>query len=1167
MSSSVAKVSKIPSNLAKPLSSIPKPMSTTAGATKSNDISRSNSPNIGGVLTENTDDFVVGDRVWVGGTKPGRIQYIGDTQFAPGEWAGVVLDDTSGKNDGTVAGVHYFQCEPKKGVFSRLTKLTKEPLPGLALDGSTDDVSSFKANGSVRSASPRPCSTPVRMARSNTPSSLTGGEGSAAKLKVGDRVQVTSSSGLKTGTLRFLGAADFASGEWAGVELDETTGKNDGSVGGRRYFSCADKRGLFAPTHKVTKQGTTGTPRRQAAASSTVVAKKTTATSSSTSIPKRAGSHDSINTVGSTSSTARVSKPRLGVTSLTPTTKPTRSSTTSITATHTALQDALKEKEQHIEQLLKERDLERSEVARSASRVEEAERELAAMRTECQRAGEEHDRDEAKLREVAEAAEKRNQELEFQLEEERKKVEDLLFRAEEEAIVKTELEGAKAVEAEKYRQLADLYAAEKSKVERLEKESSSDFQNEELLAKQLDEIETLQQKLAESERHIQDLERSKAEDVGRYGRATEEVAKKEEELASLRALLQAKEKCEEEHGAQHSRLEESFLKTQKELQQHQAIISELKEKLINSEDTIRQIDQQLGSLEITCADQKRQLEAAEERCQQVQAQKTKLENEITDQMKSSGDSNSHLVEMTEKLRATEKETENLTLRLQELDREKQKLEDVQNQMVADHRKEVQAVSDKCGRECSALEQNLKDAQEEVQKWVLKFEEERQQTEAVLESKSSQVSALEAAVAAGESRESSLSESLKEARAEMERLGHRLEEVEKAATLRATEAANEINILKKEKHELTAVCSSTDVVKLEQQLELLQREKLEQASAVSERDKKLQALNQEVDRLKAEFNAYKAELQKKLAENELDQHTFENMRSLAESQQKGIEELQECLRATEEERDELRKSVERLEALMAADKTGTADQVASLEKRCEELAQTERHLLREFATEKEALQKSRVSMQELLEQKVKDVQTHQEEMLLLKQDLRTMEEASRCTEEQLRREVADARKENQRLEQRNEDLENRLVSEMSTNGSDSLTDALVHDLTKEREALKGQIDFLNSVIVDMHKKNDDLEARLRIMSIGGSNSNGGSDVNLNAIKTAVVAPRLFCDICDVFDLHDTEDCPRQASSGTPPPTQYHGLRGQDRPYCETCEIFGHWTNECDDNETF
>jgi hypothetical protein len=45
-------------------------------------------------------------------------------------------------------------------------------------------------------------------------------------------------------------------------------------------------------------------------------------------------------------------------------------------------------------------------------------------------------------------------------------------------------------------------------------------------------------------------------------------------------------------------------------------------------------------------------------------------------------------------------------------------------------------------------------------------------------------------------------------------------------------------------------------------------------------------------------------------------------------------------------------------------------------------------------------------------------------------------------------------------------------------------------------------------------------------------------------------RLYCDICEQFDLHDTEDCPTQASSNT---DSHHGVqRGEVRPYCESCE---------------
>ena len=58
-----------------------------------------------------------------------------------------------------------------------------------------------------------------------------------------------------------------------------------------------------------------------------------------------------------------------------------------------------------------------------------------------------------------------------------------------------------------------------------------------------------------------------------------------------------------------------------------------------------------------------------------------------------------------------------------------------------------------------------------------------------------------------------------------------------------------------------------------------------------------------------------------------------------------------------------------------------------------------------------------------------------------------------------------------------------------------------------------------------------------------------------ITARTVAPRLFCDICDMFDLHDTEDCPTQAmdSEDIPPPKSSKSKKPPvERPYCETCE---------------
>lgn len=55
----------------------------------------------------------------------------------------------------------------------------------------------------------------------------------ALGLRLGDKVSI---NGVKSGILRFCGATEFASGIWAGIELEEPEGKHDGSFQGVTYF-------------------------------------------------------------------------------------------------------------------------------------------------------------------------------------------------------------------------------------------------------------------------------------------------------------------------------------------------------------------------------------------------------------------------------------------------------------------------------------------------------------------------------------------------------------------------------------------------------------------------------------------------------------------------------------------------------------------------------------------------------------------------------------------------------------------------------------------------------------------------------------------------------------------------------------------------------------------
>ncbi|NWI08713.1 CE350 protein, partial [Crypturellus soui] len=65
---------------------------------------------------------------------------------------------------------------------------------------------------------------------------------------IGDRVLV---SKVQPGTLRFKGLTEFAKGIWAGVELDEPEGNNNGTYDGIKYFDCKEKHGIFAPPQKI----------------------------------------------------------------------------------------------------------------------------------------------------------------------------------------------------------------------------------------------------------------------------------------------------------------------------------------------------------------------------------------------------------------------------------------------------------------------------------------------------------------------------------------------------------------------------------------------------------------------------------------------------------------------------------------------------------------------------------------------------------------------------------------------------------------------------------------------------------------------------------------------------------------------------------------------------
>ncbi|XP_067901360.1 CAP-Gly domain-containing linker protein 4-like isoform X3 [Heterodontus francisci] len=185
---------------------------------------RKRAPSVGSLACDETDktDMQIGDRVVVVGQRNGMIRFYGKTNFAPGYWYGIELDKPNGKNDGSVGEVQYFTCPPKHGVFAPPSRVQ------------------------------RPKNAIIRRSWSSTSTIERN-----VKLQEGSQVLLSSSSEMAT--IKYIGPTDFAPGVWLGLELRSPKGKNDGSVGQKRYFTCKPNYGVLVRPSRVTYRGINGT--------------------------------------------------------------------------------------------------------------------------------------------------------------------------------------------------------------------------------------------------------------------------------------------------------------------------------------------------------------------------------------------------------------------------------------------------------------------------------------------------------------------------------------------------------------------------------------------------------------------------------------------------------------------------------------------------------------------------------------------------------------------------------------------------------------------------------------------------------------------------------------------------------------------------------------------
>ena len=134
-----------------------------------------------------------------------------------------------------------------------------------------------------------------------------------------------------------------------------------------------------------------------------------------------------------------------------------------------------------------------------------------------------------------------------------------------------------------------------------------------------------------------------------------------------------------------------------------------------------------------------------------------------------------------------------------------------------------------------------------------------------------------------------------------------------------------------------------------------------------------------------------------------------------------------------------------------------------------------------------------------------------------------------------------------------ETENRVLEEKLKTSTTATATVEIGDnenLLKERDEFKQQFEYYQSVAIEYQNKIQEYENYFANLPV----DNGESQATT----------RLFCDICDAFDLHDTGECPQQSNTAAEIETHSrHNVKTQNsatRLYCDNCEEFGHDTSD-------
>jgi len=665
---------------------------------------------------------------------------------------------------------------------------------------------------------------------------------------------------------------------------------------------------------------------------------------------------------------------------------------------------------------------------------------------------------------------------------------------------------------------------------------------EDIKAETDDKIESLNWKKNEMEKQLEKLKEDHEEEMGEMVDVVNDLKIKEDELVSIEKDLKNK----------NNKIDELCKQLLQQEQSHKELI---KKKESQMEEEERSLDLKVEEAKNQCAYLKDQMGNMKVESD-LQIQKIKMEFEVEiNNLTGALDQKSAVVDkLKDDLGSKESELEFVK---EELQNKKEELEDIASDLdikEASFNNEFKDIEEKHQEEVEELitknedlGSKISDLKETIAKQTAEFDS---KMDDILKSKKMDINNMKDQLSEKEILVMDLEANIKTFEEKVRNLESTMEGEANLASTKIEKISGENEALRRSKYELE---NSVKNVTIEKDHIIHLNEDL--SIRIVEFEVQVKEMRSQYESLQMEYQKQTFELKEKTEKANLDHGSLADLQKLLDDERFRVDELQVSLNDVEAERDQLSKNLSTLES-QNKELNKVNDLNENLRIEVAELTKKNEFLFSEIAKERLRLESKIETLAESLEDKKKEYSIKEFEVSQLQS------ENSDLTS--YKRQVL-------MLEQEKRDIEAQLIqvaAESRVRNAKSPSPAYTNDSNQNDEGLKAQIEFLNSVIVDMQRKNDKLSTKLELYESAGI-LDESTEFMFNGVSSRAIPPRLFCDICDEFDLHDTEDCPTQATPVVEEAnhTRKGGKRGVERPYCECCEIFGHKTEDCNDTETF